>query len=73
MPGARSARIDLRAQRRFVALGRVDAAAERGVEPFGAGEDPRLPERVRFEERDDGGPVLRVNYSGLDYFRSFTP
>ena len=24
---------------------------------FQAGEDPRLPERVRFEERDDGGPV----------------
>jgi D-alanyl-D-alanine carboxypeptidase len=40
---------------------------------FRAGEDPRMPERVRFEERDDGGPVLRVNYSGLDYFRSFTP
>jgi hypothetical protein len=40
---------------------------------FRAGEDPRLPERVRFEERDDGGPVLRVNYSGLDYFRTFTP
>jgi D-alanyl-D-alanine carboxypeptidase len=40
---------------------------------FEAGEDPRLPERVRFEERDDGGPVLRVNYSGLDYFRAFTP
>jgi D-alanyl-D-alanine carboxypeptidase len=40
---------------------------------FRAGEDPRLPERVRFEERDDGGPVLRVNYSGLDLFRTFTP
>jgi CubicO group peptidase (beta-lactamase class C family) len=40
---------------------------------FRAGKDPRLPERVRFEERDDGGPVLRVNYSGLDYFRAFTP
>jgi D-alanyl-D-alanine carboxypeptidase len=40
---------------------------------FRAGEDPRLPERVRFEERDDRGPVLRVNYSGLDLFRTFTP
>jgi CubicO group peptidase (beta-lactamase class C family) len=40
---------------------------------FRAGEDPRLPERVRFEEREDGGPVLRASYSGLDYFRSFTP
>lgn len=40
---------------------------------FRAGEDPRLPERVRFEERDDGGAVLRVNYSGLDLFRTFTP
>ena len=40
---------------------------------FRAGEDPRLPERVRFEERADGGPVLRVNYSGLDLFRTFTP
>ena len=40
---------------------------------FRAGEDPRMPERVRFEERDDGGPVLRVNYSGLDFFRTFTP
>jgi D-alanyl-D-alanine carboxypeptidase len=40
---------------------------------FRAGEDPRMPERVRFEERDDGGPVLRVNYSGLDLFRVFTP
>jgi hypothetical protein len=39
---------------------------------FRAGEDPRLPERVRFEERDDGGPVLHVNYSGLDLFRTFT-
>jgi D-alanyl-D-alanine carboxypeptidase len=40
---------------------------------FRAGDDPRLPERVRFEERDDGGPVLRVNYSGLDLFHTFTP
>ena len=39
---------------------------------FRAGEDPLLPERVRFEERDDGAPILRVNYSGLDFFRSFT-
>lgn len=39
---------------------------------FRAGKDPRLPERVRFEDRADGAPVLRVNYSGLDLFRSFT-
>jgi D-alanyl-D-alanine carboxypeptidase len=40
---------------------------------FRAGEDPRLPERVRFEERDDGSRILRANYSGLDFFRTFTP
>jgi hypothetical protein len=40
---------------------------------FRAGEDAHMPERVRFEERDDGGSVLRVNYSGLDLFRVFTP
>jgi len=40
---------------------------------FRVGEDERLPERITFDSFINSDCALRANFSGCDYYRTFTP